>query len=86
MSAQAFCRRRRAAPRVFELHAYVDGPIVTMIVNNETAISAYVYPQRNESIGVAAWASDTVDAASVDAWELAAAEVRALCGGPRPTC
>ena len=65
-----------AATRVFELHAYVDGPIVTMIVNNETAISAYVYPQRNESIGVAAWASGTVEAASVSAWELAAVEVR----------
>ena len=61
------------ANRTFELHAYIDGPIVTMIVSNETALSVYVYPQRNESIGVAAWASGIVAAASVDVWELASA-------------
>ena len=61
------------ANRTFELHAYIDGPIVTMIVSNETALSVYVYPQRNESIGVAVWASGIVAAASVDVWELASA-------------
>ena len=59
--------------RMFELHAFVDGPIVTMIVCNETALSVYVYPQHNESIAVAVWASGIVAAASVDVWELAPA-------------
>ena len=59
--------------RTFELHAYVDGPIVTMIVSNETALSVYVYPQLNESVAVAIWASGTVEAAGADAWVLAPA-------------
>ena len=31
--------------RVVEIHAFVDGPVLTFIVDNETALSVYVYPQ-----------------------------------------
>ena len=52
-----------------DIHVIVDGPIVTFIVSNETALSVYVYPQLQSSGGVALWSSGTVtgDGAAVHA-------------------
>jgi hypothetical protein len=43
--------------RVVEIHAFVDGPVLTFIVDNETALSVYVYPQLPNSTRVALWAN-----------------------------
>ena len=43
--------------RTVGIHVIVDGPIVTFIVCNETALSVYVYPQLPSSGGVGLWAS-----------------------------
>ena len=34
----------------------------------------YVHPQLDESLGIAMWANETVEAASADAWELSPVE------------
>ena len=48
-----------------------QGPIVTYIVDNETALSVYVYPQRNSSAAVGLWAGGGAKVqASAEAWEL----------------
>ena len=60
--------------RVVNIHVIVDGPIVSVIVLNETALSVYVYPQLQSSGGVALWSSGTGTGtavhASVDVWPL----------------
>ena len=62
------------APRIIGVHVIVDGPIVTFIVANETALSVYVYPQQQASTRVAFWASGTAAGAtahaSADVWQL----------------
>ena len=60
--------------RTIHVHVIVDGPIVTFIVSNETALSVYVYPQLQSSGGVALWSSGTGAGATVrasaDVWQL----------------
>ena len=63
---------RGGCQRVLRIHAYVDGPIVTAIVDDETALSVYVFPQQDGSDGVALWCNGTGAAvtASIDLWGL----------------
>jgi len=60
--------------RMIDIHVIVDGPIVTFIVANETALSVYVYPQLQSSGGVALWWRGTTTGAAVhasaDVWQL----------------
>jgi hypothetical protein len=52
---------------------FVDGPIVTFVACNETALSVYVYPQHELSGGVALWATGAETGAvrgSADVWQL----------------
>jgi len=54
------------------VHVYVDHAVVSLIAGNETAISAWVAPQRAESVGVALFAEGLVGVtADVDVWQLA---------------
>jgi sucrose-6-phosphate hydrolase SacC (GH32 family) len=66
--------RAAGSPRTIGIHVIVDGPIVTFIVANETALSVYVYPQLQSSAGAALWASSTGAGAAVrasaDVWQL----------------
>ena len=55
--------------RQLSVHVFVDHAVVSLIVANETALSAWVSPQRAESIGVAAFGKTAI--ASVDVWQLA---------------
>ena len=48
-----------------------QGPIVTYIVDKETALSVYVYPQLNSSAAVSLWAGGGAKVqASAEAWLL----------------
>ena len=55
------------------VHAFVDHAVVSLIVGNQTAISAWVAPQRADSVGVGVFSelgpSDVT--ATVDVWQLA---------------
>ena len=56
------------------VHAFVDHAVVSLIAGNETAISAWVAPQREDSVAVGVFSelgSDEVTA-TVDVWQLAA--------------
>ena len=55
------------------VHAYIDHAVVSFIAGNETAISAWVAPQRAESIGVAVFSGLATSQvrATVDVWQLA---------------
>ena len=55
--------------RQLVVHIYVDHAVVSLIAANETALSAWVAPQRKESIGVAVF-GNAVET-SVDVWQLA---------------
>lgn len=55
--------------RELAVHIYVDHAVVSLIAANETALSAWVAPQRKESIGVAVFGKAVVT--SVDVWQLA---------------
>ena len=65
--------------RTVRVHAIIDGCIVTFIVDNQTAISVFVYPQLPSSDSVGIWAfggAEQADTyipvqASVRAWQLA---------------
>lgn len=62
-----------AGGRIIEIHAFVDGPIVTFIASNETALSVYVYPQLESSGDVALWTTCAETGAvrgSADVWQL----------------
>ena len=61
--------------RTIEIHVIVDGPIVTFIVSNETALSVFVYPQLQSSEGVALWSSAGTGAAGAGATVRASADV-----------
>jgi hypothetical protein len=61
--------------RTIEIHVIVDGPIVTFIVSNETALSVFVYPQLQSSDGVALWSSAGTGAAGAGATVRASADV-----------
>jgi sucrose-6-phosphate hydrolase SacC (GH32 family) len=64
-------QNRNGGATVIDMHAIVDGPIVTFIVGNETALSAFVYPQLASSVHVALWSSvDGAVRASADVWQL----------------
>ena len=55
--------------RQLAVHVYVDHAVVSLIAANETALSAWVAPQREESIGVAVFGKAVET--SVDVWQLA---------------
>ena len=55
------------------IHAYVDRSIVEVIVNDQTAITVYVHPQRADSVGLALFAERGEVTASVDVHQMAAA-------------
>ena len=62
---------RRAAGGEATLTAYVDHSLVALIVDNVTALSVWVHPQRNSSVGVALFADGSgVVAAELDVWQL----------------
>lgn len=53
------------------VHAYVDHSLVTFIVDNRTAFSVWVHPQKNTSTSVSLFASEAgVVARSIDIWTL----------------
>jgi hypothetical protein len=60
-------------PREVRVHVYVDHTVVSLIAGNETAISAWVAPQRAESVGVGVFSELGAGqvTASVDVWQLA---------------
>jgi sucrose-6-phosphate hydrolase SacC (GH32 family) len=61
-----------AAPATVHLHAVVDHSIVTVIVNNRTAITRYVTPRDANSDGVELFGVDgTTITATVAVWQLA---------------
>ena len=55
--------------RQLAVHIYVDHAVVSLIAANETALSAWVAPQRRESIGVAVFGKAVE--ANVNVWQLA---------------
>jgi hypothetical protein len=55
------------------VHAFIDHAVVSLIAGNQTAISAWVAPQRADSVGVGAFSefeSGEVTA-TIDVWQLA---------------
>jgi hypothetical protein len=60
-------------PSSVEVHIYVDHAVVSLIAGNETAISAWVAPQRAESIGVGFFSElgAGLVVATADVWQLA---------------
>jgi hypothetical protein len=69
---QSVADAKGSIARTIHIHVFVDGPIVTFIVCNETALSVYVYPQLQTSGGVGLWSSGGTGAvrASADVWQL----------------
>ena len=60
--------------REVSVHAYVDHAVVSFIAGNQTAISAWVAPQRVQSVGLALFSelgAGEVTAVSIDVWQLA---------------
>ena len=59
--------------REISVHVYVDHSVVSLIAGGETAISAWVAPQRAESVGVALFSELVGGAveADIDVWQLA---------------
>ena len=53
------------------MHAYVDHSVVAVIVDNATALSVWVHPQREDSVGVRLFATGPgVAATRLDVWQL----------------
>eukprot|EP00966_Prymnesium_polylepis_P096365 2233092-Prymnesium_polylepis.1 len=56
------------------VHAFVDHSIVTLIADDQTALTSWVHPQDARSIGVglfAAGSSEPGELVSLDVWQLA---------------
>ena len=65
---------RQAAGGATTLHAYVDHSVVAVIVDNTTALSVWVHPQREDSVGVRVFATgEGVTATKLDVWQLKSA-------------
>ena len=62
------------------MHVYVDHAVVSLIAANETAISAWVAPQRAESVGVGLFSElgGGLVTADIDVWQLATPTHRGL--------
>merc|ERR1711884_441725 len=61
-------------PRSISVHIYVDHSIVSLIVGNQTAITAWVHPSQPDSVGVALFSDrGDVEATSIAIWQLASA-------------
>eukprot|EP00966_Prymnesium_polylepis_P115886 2678967-Prymnesium_polylepis.1 len=58
---------------VTTVHAYVDHSIVTLIVDNRTALTAWVHPQHPDSTGVGVFSDGGHEGEllSLDVWTLA---------------
>merc|ERR1711862_219296 len=63
------------SPDILTMHAYVDNQIVSLIANNQTAISAWVDPTKEASCKVGLFAESSsgegVELLSLDIWHLA---------------
>merc|ERR1712039_971135 len=58
------------------MHMYVDHSLVTLIVDNRTALSVWVHPTLSASVGVALFAdAPGVIAQTIDVWQLQDAQV-----------
>merc|ERR1712039_87280 len=55
------------------IHAIVDHSIIEVIVNNQTALTVYVTPSSNTSVGVELYGLSEKVTGDVQVWELAAA-------------
>ena len=58
--------RALSEPNVVHLHAYVDHSIVTLIAENQTALTVYVHPISASSTGVALFNSHSAADSDVD--------------------
>jgi len=55
---------------IVRMHAYIDHSIVTVIVNNRTAITKYVTPKNSSSDGIFLFSSSSDVKADIHVWNL----------------